>query len=191
MKFIFDPRFGIAMNRITPALRGWPWCLIGGRAVEVWTNPPQTPDIDLLVRTKDDTEIEKIAEALGAHSIQQAAPVERGDPHAKFVTFAQKSAVEVDLLVACDDLHFQVIRRAPRKTINGVSFPVAFAEDIVILKSQCLVDLGRPKDKKVRDRRAIRDIASSVDLSKDYIVGTLRAYGWWDELAYLRLMKIT
>jgi hypothetical protein len=187
-KFILHPSFGSVMRKIVSALAPWKWCLIGGRAVEIWTNPPQTPDIDVLIALDDEGDMAQVVDRMKLARLRPETPIDFDDPMAKFLALGYN--VEVDVLVAHDPLHFQVIDRAARKTVKAVRFPVAYAEDIVILKSQALVDPGRRPDKKQRDRQAIRDIARSVTLDKTYIRETLDSHRWIEEAKMLRLMRV-
>jgi len=176
------------MRKIVSALKPWKWCLIGGRAVEIWTNPPQTPDIDLLVDVTDET-VNSLCDSFRARGVQVNELVEGlGSPMVFLKDHALK--VELDVIGAYEELHFSIIRRAVTKTVQAVRFPVAYAEDIVILKSQALVDPGRRSDKKRRDRQAVRDIAASVKLDKAYIREALDVSGWSEELKMLQLMRV-
>lgn len=190
-KFILDPRFGRVMRKIERAMRPWGWCLIGGRAVEVWTNPPQTPDVDILAAAGDDAAPEMLRRFSRRGIPPKGGAVEGlGAPTLFLHDRALK--IEVDVLGAYDPLHFSMIERAPRKSVQGVVFPVAFAEDIVILKAQSATDPGRPAAKRARDRKAIRDVASAVRLDRKYLCGTLERQpnGWRDALGLLKLMRI-
>jgi hypothetical protein len=188
IKFILHPSFGKIMRKLVGATRPWPWCLIGGRAVEVWTNPPQTPDVDLLMGISDE-QVGHIERAFSENYIKlEDDAVGMGAPMLFFRDVRLK--IEVDVFGAFEPLHFEIIRRAPIKTIQNVRFKVAYAEDIVILKSQAAIDTGRPADKSQRDRKAIFDIAGSVKLDQSYLSTTLLLHGWREELSLLRLMKV-
>ena len=187
-KFILDPRFPVVMRAIGKALRPWPWCLIGGRAVEVWTNPPQTPDVDVLAAVEDEQVPLVIRRMAAVRVTLNDSATGLGSPMLFFTHRATK--VEVDVLGAYDPLHFAVIGEAIRRSVQSAPFRVAHAEGIVMLKAQAAVDVGRPAEKRTRDRRAILAIAASVRLRKSYIGTTLAAHGGTEEAALLRLMRV-
>lgn len=187
-KFILDPRFTQTMKKISKAMRPWSWCLIGGRAVEVWANPPQTPDIDILTTITDD-DVDAAIKAFDRVDVELESFDEGfGGPMLFFKD--KKTQVEVDVLGAFEPLHYFIVDRAPTKVIRGFSFPVAYAEDIVILKSRSAADPGRPIAKKSRDRKAIFDINAQVVLDKAYISQTLFDHRWREEISLLKLMRI-
>ena len=187
-KFILHPSFAAVMRKLIEALKPWRWCLIGGRAVEVWANPPQTPDVDVLAAVEDQ-DIDSLQERFRSRGIHVNESVEGlGSPMLFFED--TKLRVEVDLIGAYEPIHFAIIERAPMKTVQGVRFPTAYAEDIVILKSQAAIDPGRPPEKRIRDRRAIFDIAKSVKLNREHIEDELSKNGWTEELSLLRLMRV-
>jgi hypothetical protein len=190
-KFILDPRFGRIMRKVVRAMKPWSWCMIGGRAVEVWTNPPQTPDVDLLAMVSDEDTAELERRYKKENIVLDQRPWSGLGAPTLFLR-DKTLDVELDILGAYDPLHFAIIERAPVKSVQAVAFPVAFAEDLVMLKAQSATDPGRPTDKRGRDRKAILAIAQSVALNTVYICDTLerQPHGWADALALLRFLKV-
>lgn len=173
------------MSKIVRALAGRQWCLIGGRSVEVWSNPPQTPDVDVLVKMTDDDadRIIRRFERLGVGLVN----IQEGLVHPNIFLRDEKLGVEVDVLGASQfELPFYyAIERAVKKTIQGVTFPVATPEDLLILKANAAMDVGRHRDKRERDIAAMRAVVSSVkNLDRDYIATVLNMSGWVDEYEF-------
>jgi hypothetical protein len=187
-KFILDRRFPIVMRALREALRPWPWCLIGGRAVEVWTNPPQTPDVDVLAAVEDEHEPLLTARMAKAGVALNDRATGLGSPMLFYVH--KRTRVEADVLGAYEPMHYAMIRESVRRTVQATRFRVAHAEGVVMLKAQAAVDVGRPVEKRSRDRRAILAVASSVRLKKHYIRQTLAEHQWTEEAALLRLLRV-
>ncbi len=187
-RFIDTEAFGRVMKKVVQIMRPWGWCMFGGRAVEVWSNPPQTPDIDILTDLQDD-DVETLVLRAQKFSIRLMEEVTgQGSP----MVFLKdlKENVEIDIMGAYEELQYATIRRAVWKTIHGVRIPVAYAEDMVILKAQSALDFGRTPSKKIRDRRAIQHIASSVKLNKAFILTNLQNYRMTDEAGLLTRLGV-
>lgn len=184
MKFIETPAFSRVMVKVDWALEPWLWCLIGGRAVEHWSNPPQTPDVDILAQVRD-SDIGALRARMSRKGIElEDSFVGLGSPMLFFKDF--KEDVEVDVLGAYDPLHRQII-------INAVmmeNVPVATAEDVVMLKAQAAASEGRAKDKSARDKKAILELAKARDLNTEYIRDTLHGFGWTWEFKYLKRLGV-
>ena len=176
------------MQKLVRALRPWTWCLIGGRAVEIWTNPPQTPDVDVLVVFREEDASVLLAR-LKSEAIELESSLE-GDGVPTFFLKDRQTKVEVDVLGAYETMHYFVAERAVSKVVQRARFPVAYAEDIVILKARAIVDIGRPAEKRKRDRKAVWDIDKQVKLNKPYIQETLDEHGWSEEAKMLHVMRI-
>lgn len=79
-KFILDPRFGRVMRKIPWPLKPWEWCLIGSRAVEVWTSPPQTPEVHVLTLVGD-AEAPELSRRFAARKVEPKGQVWEGSKH--------------------------------------------------------------------------------------------------------------
>jgi len=190
-RFSDTQEFAGVMRRIDMALPEGEWCLIGGRAVELWANPPQTPDIDILI-AKDLENLEADLGALERAGILPCAPWEPGG--IAFLKDAE-TGTEIDVLGNSEPLLNAMVYAAHVVTVHGVSFPVATAEDMVILKARMLADpqgalMGRATAKRKRDRKAIRAIAAAQTLDADYIRKTLTQERWGEELEILRKLGV-
>lgn len=188
---IESPSFCPAIKKLKTVLPDGLWALIGGRAVEVHSNPKQTPDIDILCNgLKLDTWA--LLHDLKAIGIVPTIPYEDG-----FILFLEdkKADVEIDIMPSYDAFDIRAIKRASMAKCNGVSFPVVQPEDLVIMKAQAACDaggglMGRTKMKIKHDMDAIQILDKEVDLDKDYIVKVLRAERWFEELRLLRKLGL-
>ncbi len=180
-RFIDDKQFPIVMRKIVKALKGYDWCMIGGRSVEVWSNPPQTPDVDVLIRftAREMKTVIAAMERTGFTLVRKFF-----DPDYVPMLFFSDDAehVEVDLIGAFEDVHEWALDRSVKKTVGGVSFRVAKPEDIVILKANAALSPTRG-EKAERDKAAIEALANAVDLDGDYIdlVLSQALMDWTDE----------
>src|SRR3990167_134833 len=181
-RYIYSREFPRIMTKILRVMEPWPWCLIGGRSVEIWANPPQTPDVDILAAVKDH-HVDAIArrfEKVGVRLVNVWDGLK--DPTIFFKD--EKLGVEIDLLSSADPMYTWILERARRMTIQGVTIPVATPEDIVIMKSRAACGIGRPKDKRGRDLAAI-NVISETDIDRDFISESLLQAGWNEERAFL------
>ena len=180
-----------AMKKIKKVMNGSSWALIGGRAVEVHTNPPQTPDIDILCDASGVDACDLI-NAFKSIGVVLTMPYEEGD----IIFLIDKALdVEIDVLPTYDGFDVRAIKRAKNATCNGVGFPVVQPEDLIVMKTQAASSagggmMGRSKEKVKHDMDAIRTLIKEVDLDKDYIVKVLRAERWFDELRLLRKLGL-
>ena len=126
--FIQHPDFPVVMQKLVRALRPWTWCLIGGRAVGIWTNPPQTPDVDVLVVFREEDASVLLAR-LKSEAIELESSLE-GDGVPTFFLKDRQTKVEVDVLGAYETMHYFVAERAVSKVVQRARFPVAYAEDM-------------------------------------------------------------
>lgn len=172
MQLIDSQEYKDSLKKVVRALQGWRWCLIGGRAVEVHSNPPQTPDIDVLVAV-DPQQKKMLVKRISAEGFELDTRLDDEDDSGEFpmLFFTDTNGVEFDVVGAFEDIHFWAIDRALAQRVGGLRIPVATAEDVVILKAQAV--LARNDDRKSRDIAAIRAIATSVELDTDYIATAL------------------
>ncbi len=186
-----SPSFCPAIKKLKTVLPNGLWALIGGRAVEVHSNPKQTPDIDILCNGME-IDVWDLIKSLAAIGIKPVEEYEEG-----YILFAEDKAldVEIDIMPSYDLFDIRAIKRAGKATCNGVSFPVVQPEDLVIMKAQAACDagggiMGRTKQKVKHDMDAIRILNDAVDLDMDYIVKTLRRERWFEELRLLRKLGL-
>lgn len=193
-RFIDTQDFRNVMNRMAKALQPWPWCLIGGRAVEVWTNPPQTPDVDVLVNLhpKDIRDLENAVIKAGFDLLTRFHDVGMS-PMWFFKDI--RTGTEADIIAAYEDVHFWAIERSQILSFfdGKLRIPVARAEDVIILKANAACAPGRA-EKVSHDIEAIKAIAGShnQDLDWEYIRTVLDMAGadWSDERTLLRRLHV-
>lgn len=150
-----------AFSRINDESANIGWCLIGGRAVELYNNPPQTPDVDILVAGESALESgAAFPAAFRKCGFTLAGSYDPEDP----VSFwkHQATGTELDILFGFGTFENRIIRDAKPETINGVSFPLVAIEDLIILKATAAVGAGtargmmeRSEEKAVRDKVAL------------------------------------
>lgn len=165
-KLIYEHSFPIVMKKCMRALRGYEWCMIGGRAVEVWANPPQTPDLDLLVKFEA-RDAKHVIAAMKDEGFRLDKKFIDRDSVPMFFFTDTEERTEVDLIGAFEDVHDWAIERSVKKTVGGLKFSVALPEDIVILKAYAAVSPRR--EKRERDEAAIQALAADNELDTDYI----------------------
>lgn len=188
---IESPSFCPAIKKLKTVLPQGLWALIGGRAVEVHSNPKQTPDIDILCNGMK-IDVWDLIKSLATIGIKPVEEYEEG-----YILFAEDKTldVDIDIMPSYDSFDIRAIKRAEVAKCNGVSFPVVQPEDLVIMKAQAACDsggglMGRTKSKVKHDMDAIRILDEEVDLDKDYIVKVLRAERWFEELRLLRRLGL-
>lgn len=181
MRFIDGVQFPRVIKKIVKALRGYKWAMIGGRSVEVWANPPQTPDIDCMVKFQA-KDAGKVIAAMASVGFELTRKVVEKRYAPMFFFMDKEEDTEVDLLGAFEDVHEWAVDRSVLKKVGGVTFPVVQPEDIVILKANAALTPNRG-EKVDRDIAAIKAIDESVDLDIDYIeiVLSQAMMDWSDE----------
>jgi len=194
-RFIDTEDFRSVMDRLVGVLQFTPWCMIGGRAVEVWTNPPQTPDIDILAEVSPRS-IRKIEDAMKAYKFA----LDRrfgGSGMAPMWFFKDTiTGTEVDIIGAYESVHVWAIERSVQHKIkDGPKIMVAQAEDVIVLKANAACSPGRGV-KAEHDIEAIKAIAENKknNIDADYIVTVLlmasTSADWDDEAKLLHKLGV-
>ncbi len=121
--------------------------LIGAVARNAWAPPRATTDLDVAIAASSDV-IESVQRALTALGYERVRS-HRADPEdalADLVVLraAKGSLRQVDLLVAKTAFESEVLRRAVRVEIAGISAPVATPEDLIVYK--LVADRARDRD---------------------------------------------
>jgi len=146
-----------------------PFAVIGDIAVSVRGEPRFTADIDFVIGV----EVERGLELLSAVKGSAFAPLfPRADEvvRTSFILPLRhvRTRVKVDLAIGLTGFEHQLISRAPREELGGISLPVATAEDLLLMK----VLAGRPRD--VEDARAIA-LKQGPGLDWGYVIETGKA----------------
>ncbi len=174
MREIEGKPFCDTINKVKKVLKTGPWCLIGGRAVEFYTNPPQSPDSDCLLDATH-YDIRKVIKDFKAIGVKLREEYEEG-----YIAFLydKDTDTEVDLMPTYDRFEIQAIKKAKTARCGKASFPVIEIEDLVIMKAAAAVSeggmMGRSDEKKYRDVKAIIVLQKENDLDGNYINKILR-----------------
>jgi len=152
-----------AIGAVTSWLRDAdvPGAIIGGVAASLLARPRVTKDVDLVVALPDD-ELPRFL-ALGKHygiTPRTADAVDFAKVSRVLLLRHEPSGIEIDLSLASLPFEREVIERAVERTIRGVAFRVATAEDLIVMKAIAL----RPRD--VADIEALLDTHPHLDLER-------------------------
>jgi hypothetical protein len=127
-------REGLGVQRFLTD-RGWPFCFIGGVAVQHWGEPRVTRDLDLTVFTGFGGE-PPVVDALLAHY-----PARRPDARAfalrhRVLLFSTPAGVPVDLAMGALPFEADMIARATEIEFEPeVALRICSAEDLLVLKA--------------------------------------------------------
>lgn len=146
-----------------------PAAVIGGVAASLLGRPRVTKDVDL-VALAEDSDVPRLLTLGKSHDIVPRAPDALDFAKVSRVLLLEHAAsgIEIDLSLASLPFEREIIERAVERTIRGVRFRVATAEDLVVMKAIAL----RPRD--VADIEALLDAHPQMDLER--IRSFLRAF---------------
>jgi predicted nucleotidyltransferase len=148
---------------------GIPAAVIGGVAASLLGRPRVTKDVDLIALAEDSDVARllltgrehgfepRVADALAFAKVSRVLLLKH-----------EPSNIEIDLALAGLAFEREVIARAVERSVRGVSFRVATAEDIVVMKAIAM----RPRD--LADIEAILDAGQPLDLER--IRGLLKSF---------------
>jgi predicted nucleotidyltransferase len=138
-----------------------PAAVIGGVAASLLGRPRVTKDVDLVALAQD-SDLPRLL-TLGL----QRGVTPRTEDAVEFAKVSrvlllrhEPSGIEIDLSLAGLPFEREVIERATDRTIRGVTFRIATAEDLVVMKAVAL----RPRD--VADIEALLDAHPELDLDR-------------------------
>lgn len=178
--FAYTPEFIDVAKRIISAMKPWQWCLIGGRATEIWQNPPQTPDVDVLA-TITDEDVPAIVAAFRAKGIDVLTVWD--DLGSPFIFMKdRRKNVEVDVFGGFEGIHFAAIDSAEMVKWKGIRIPVAKREHVIALKLSAATDIGRTPEKRKRDRQAIMDLTSKGKYDRKFLAQELFGHQMTQEI---------
>ena len=158
-----------------------PYCVIGAVALGAWGRMRATHDLDFLVLI-DDPNREELITRLSLSGITANQQWAAANPMAKsrVTRFAARGhpLYPLDIIYASDQHEREVLNRAQKTTLLGVSFPVVSAEDLMLLKLKA----SRPTD--------FDDVISIVrnprlQLDVDYLWSWADRLGLQGELHYV------
>jgi hypothetical protein len=138
-----------------------PAALVGGIAASLLGRPRVTKDVDFVALADESVWPELLA--LGAsHGILPRIPDALAFARTTRVLLLvhESSAIELDVSFAELTFERELISRATPRALKGISFKLATAEDILIMKAIAL----RPRD--IADIESILTVAPAVDLQR-------------------------
>lgn len=192
------------LKRVTRDLTeaGVPWCLIGGLAASVYTEPRTTKDIDLLISVSGDTdsvELRRFLKARGYWGESVLIHALRTFRMGWRLMMPPSSGISipVDILSSVCGLEAEVVQGAVNfEILPGIVLPVASLSHLIAMKHISQNDTDRIQDRA--DLLALLKVATSkdIDLARSVvgrISGSLYAQGRdliaeFDQLSRVRLV---
>jgi hypothetical protein len=160
-----------ALGAVTEWLRqaDVPAAVIGGVAASLLGRPRVTKDIDL-VALFEDSDLARLLSLGKQHgvTIRAADAIDFAKISRVLLLRHEPSGIEIDMSLATLPFEREVVERATKRTIRGVTFRLASAEDLVVMKAIAL----RPRD--VADIEALLEAHPQLDLQR--IRTLLRAF---------------
>jgi len=161
------PRVAGPLLRAIAASTAWlqqakvPAAVIGGVAASLLGRPRVTKDVDLIVLA-DDQDFSRLLLLGNQHGFapRAADALEFAKLSRVLLLRHEPSGIEIDLSFAGLPFEREVIERAVERSVRGVSFRVATAEDIVVMKAIAL----RPRD--IADIEGILVSGHALDLPR-------------------------
>jgi predicted nucleotidyltransferase len=135
--------------------------VIGGIAASLLGRPRATKDVDLVVLAEESTWAELLASGAANGIVPRVNDALEFARTTRVLLLVHKpSRVELDVSFASLPFERELIERATLRSVRGVSFRVATAEDILIMKALAL----RPRD--IADIESILTVAENLDLDR-------------------------
>jgi predicted nucleotidyltransferase len=146
-----------------------PAAVIGGVAASLLGRPRVTKDVDL-VALVDDDDVSRLLLIGREHGFEPrvADAIAFAKVSRVLLLKHEPSGIEIDLSLAILPFEREIIERAVERSVRGVSFRVATAEDIVVMKAIAL----RPRD--IADIESILAAGHELDLTR--IRGLLKIF---------------
>jgi len=135
--------------------------LIGGVAASLLGRPRVTKDVDIVVLAEESTWSELLARGKPHGIIPRVEnALEFARTTRVLLLVHETSGVELDISFAALPFERELIDRSTARSIRGVSFNVATAEDLLIMKALAL----RPRD--IADIEGIVSVVPDLDLDR-------------------------
>lgn len=114
--------------------RGYPFCLIGGLALQRWGEQRQTADVDLTLLCEIGSEDAMIGEILSSFAPRRP-DMRQFALQNRVVLLSAANGVEIDLSLGAFDFEVEAVHRAtPFEFAPGYIFPTCSAEDLIVYK---------------------------------------------------------
>jgi predicted nucleotidyltransferase len=135
------------------------FAVIGGLAASLHGKPRVTKDVDL-VALADEADWIGLLEQAAAWQIEAriADAIEFAKLTRMLLLVHSSSGIEVDLSFGMLPFELEVVQRAQHQQVGGLRFPLATAEDIIIMKALAL----RARD--IADIEGIVELVQNLDL---------------------------
>ena len=115
--------------------QGWEFCFIGGIAVQRWSEPRFTKDMDLTVLTGYGPE-EQVARFLLSHFTARIHDPIEFAVYNRVVLLQNEYGTGIDISLGALPFEEDVVRRATiEEYVPGISLRICTAEDLIIMKS--------------------------------------------------------
>jgi hypothetical protein len=141
--------------------QGWRFCFIGGLAVQKWSEPRVTDDVDLTLFTGFGTEAPFIEALLALDWIEPRIPRAREFAHTHRVLLLQtKGGVGIDVAMGAFPFEEEAIRRGQEITLlPGRALRLCTAEDLIVFKTFA----ARPQDWRDVEMTIVRQGDDALD----------------------------
>jgi hypothetical protein len=137
------------------------FAVIGGVAASLHGNPRVTKDVDVVALAADSSWAGLLA-AAGDFDLHAriADALEFAKVTRVLLLVHEPSAIEVDVSFGMLPFEAELVRRASLRSVRNVRFPLASAEDVIVMKALAL----RPRD--IADIEGIVAIVQNLDLQR-------------------------
>jgi predicted nucleotidyltransferase len=161
------PAAVIGLSGALQAVSGWlseaevDFAVVGGVAASLHGRPRVTKDVDVVAIAENDRwpELVKKAEDWGLRPRIDDA-LEFARTTRVLLLMHEPTRIEVDLSFGMLPFENELVRRAEIRKVNRIRFPLASAEDIIVMKALAL----RPRD--VADIESIVELSQELDLDR-------------------------
>jgi hypothetical protein len=138
-----------------------PAAIVGGIAASLLGSPRVTKDVDF-VALADEALWQDLLDVGRRYGISPRIPdaLEFASTTRVLLLSHQPSGIELDVSFAGLPFERELIERATTRTLKGISFRVATAEDVLVMKALAL----RPRD--IADMESILTVAPALDLER-------------------------
>jgi hypothetical protein len=141
--------------------QGWRFCFIGGLAVQRWSEPRVTDDVDVTLITGFGTEAPFIDALLALDWLEPRRPDAREFAHARRVLLLQtRGGVGVDIAMAAFPFEIRATERAREvELLPDVHLRLCTPEDLIVFKTFA----ARPQDWRDVEMTLVRQGDAALD----------------------------
>ena len=143
------------------AAQGWSFCFIGGLAVQQWSQPRVTDDVDVTLITGFGSEEPFIDALLALDWLEPRRPDARDFAQLRRVLLLQtKSGVGLDIAMAAFPFEISATKRARQiELIPGIALRLCTPEDLIVYKTFA----ARPQDWRDVEMTIVRQGDAKLD----------------------------